>query len=102
MWKYVERPAGVVGGGVVTGCYWVLMPDARLLTVRLPRFLLSAPNRRSTPLYPPGGLTVLTNPIFTGFFDRAKVNKELTRVNRVNIFEITTKARRGPKAEIAF
>jgi hypothetical protein len=32
-------------------------------------------------LYPPGGLTVLTNPVFTGFFDRAKVNKGLTRVN---------------------
>jgi hypothetical protein len=41
---------------------------------------------------------VLTNPIFTGFFDRAKVNKGLTRVNRVNIFEVcNTEMRQGPK-----
>jgi hypothetical protein len=30
---------------------------------------------------------VLTRPAFIGFFDRAKVNKGLTRVNRVNIFD---------------
>jgi hypothetical protein len=42
--------------------------------------------RAVLPPLPPGGLTVLTKPIFTGFFDRAKVNKGLTRVNRVNIF----------------
>jgi hypothetical protein len=45
------------------------------------------------PPLPPGELTGLTNPIFTGFFDHAKVNKGLTRVNRVNIFgTFTTEA----------